>query len=80
MNEMSQPPAPPKSKLRDRVRQAIQLGVALARIPLAAPAYGPPLLLSPGLDSMARATTALLPIRPEQWGDRRPGEIEPRPD
>ena len=80
MNDVSQPPTPPKPKLLDRVRRAIKLGVALVPVPLAAPAHGPPLPLSPSLDSMARPPTALPPQPPQQRADREVTQIGPQPD
>ncbi len=59
---------------------ADRLALSAAPMALGIPAAGRPLMLRPGLDSMASGATALLPRPPQQRGDRDVGRIEPRPD
>ncbi len=59
---------------------ADRLGLSAAPIPLAVPAHGRPLMLHPGLDSMASAAAAVPLKPPQQRGDRDAGRIGSGPD
>ncbi len=59
---------------------ADRLALSAAPMALGISAEGRPLRRHPGLDSVPSGATALLPRPAQQRGDRRPGEMGPRPD